>query len=133
MAAMSRFEAADAAASLERCRERLSLAARMGLWTSGVVDDWGARCARDNASFDRLRQHSHQMLPNHTAWSRQKMHDMGRETHLLHALKKLIQTHSTGLGQFLGALFLLPMLTNLFGVFFIFKPKEFVAGHGYAG
>lgn len=43
----------------------LSLAARMGLWASGVVDDWGARCARDNASFDRLRQHSHQMLPNH--------------------------------------------------------------------
>ncbi|NQT85482.1 PQQ-like beta-propeller repeat protein, partial [bacterium] len=41
----------------------LSLATRMGLWASGVVDDWGARCARDNASFDRLRQHSHQMLP----------------------------------------------------------------------
>ena len=43
----------------------LSLAARMGLWASGVVDDWGARCSRDNTSFDRLRQHSHQMLPNH--------------------------------------------------------------------
>jgi len=43
----------------------LSLASRMGLWASGVVDDWGARCSRDNTSFDRLRQHSHQMLPNH--------------------------------------------------------------------
>lgn len=43
----------------------LSLVARMGLWAGGVVDDWGARCARDNTSFDRLRQHSHQMLPNH--------------------------------------------------------------------
>jgi hypothetical protein len=43
----------------------LSLAARLGIWTSGAVDSWGARCARDNPSFDRLRQHSHQMLPNH--------------------------------------------------------------------
>ena len=43
----------------------LSLAARLGIWVSGAVDDWGARCARDNPSFDRLRQHSHQMLPNH--------------------------------------------------------------------
>jgi WD40 repeat protein len=43
----------------------LSLAARMGLWTSGVVNSWGARSVRDNASFDRLRQHSNQMLPNH--------------------------------------------------------------------
>jgi len=43
----------------------LSIAARMGLWAGGSVDDWGARCARDNPSFDRLRQHSHQMLPNH--------------------------------------------------------------------
>jgi hypothetical protein len=43
----------------------LSVAARMGLWASGAVDSWGARCARDNPSFDRSRQHSHQMLPNH--------------------------------------------------------------------
>lgn len=43
----------------------LSLASRIGLWSSGAVDSWGARCARDNASFDRLRQHSNQVLPNH--------------------------------------------------------------------
>lgn len=43
----------------------LSLAARLGVWTSGATDQWGSRCARDNPSFDRLRQHSHQMLPNH--------------------------------------------------------------------
>ncbi|MGJ8642120.1 MAG: hypothetical protein ACSHX9_01825 [Luteolibacter sp.] len=39
--------------------------ARQGLWASGAVDAWGARCARDNTSFDRTREHSHQMLPNH--------------------------------------------------------------------
>ncbi len=43
----------------------LSFTSRMGLWASGSVDSWGARCARDNASFDRLRQHSNQTLPNH--------------------------------------------------------------------
>lgn len=43
----------------------LSIAARTGLWASGAVNNWGARLARDNTSFDRLRQHSHQMLPNH--------------------------------------------------------------------
>lgn len=43
----------------------LSVAARLGVWTSGATDSWGARCARDNPSFDRLRQHSHQMVPNH--------------------------------------------------------------------
>ncbi|WP_152285703.1 PQQ-binding-like beta-propeller repeat protein [Flavicella marina] len=43
----------------------LSLAARLGIWSSGATDSWGARCARDNASFDRSRQHAHQMLPNH--------------------------------------------------------------------
>lgn len=43
----------------------LSLSARMGIWASGAVDSWGSRCARDNPSFDRLRQHAHQMLPNH--------------------------------------------------------------------
>ncbi len=43
----------------------LSVASRVGLWSSGSVNQWGARCARDNTSFDRTRQHSHQMLPNH--------------------------------------------------------------------
>lgn len=43
----------------------LSLAARPGIWTSGATDSRGARCARDNSSFDRMRQHSNQMLPNH--------------------------------------------------------------------
>ena len=42
-----------------------SVAARLGIWASGAVDQWGARCARDNTSYDRLRQHSHQELPNH--------------------------------------------------------------------
>ncbi|MBU2947149.1 outer membrane protein assembly factor BamB family protein [Zobellia uliginosa] len=43
----------------------LSFTSRLGLWASGAVDSWGARCARDNPSFDRLRQHSNQTLPNH--------------------------------------------------------------------
>lgn len=43
----------------------LSIASRMGFWMSGATDSWGARCARDNTSYNRLRQHSHQMLPNH--------------------------------------------------------------------
>lgn len=43
----------------------LSFTSRLGLWASGSVDSWGARCARDNPSFDRLRQHSNQTLPNH--------------------------------------------------------------------
>jgi len=43
----------------------LSIAARAGIWASGAVNNWGARLARDNTSYDRLRQHSHQMLPNH--------------------------------------------------------------------
>ncbi len=42
-----------------------SVAGRVGIWASGSVNAWGARCARDNPSFDRLRQHSHQMIPNH--------------------------------------------------------------------
>lgn len=42
----------------------LSVAARVGLWVSGSVNEWGTRFARDNPSFDRMRQHSHQMLPN---------------------------------------------------------------------
>ncbi|MFG0287048.1 MAG: PQQ-binding-like beta-propeller repeat protein [Rhodopirellula sp. JB044] len=43
----------------------LSLAGRSGIWASGATNSWGSRCARDNTSFDRGRQHSHQMLPNH--------------------------------------------------------------------
>ncbi|MFD2256659.1 hypothetical protein ACFSSA_08225 [Luteolibacter algae] len=43
----------------------VSVGARMGIWASGAVDSWGARCARDNASWDKTREHSHQMLPNH--------------------------------------------------------------------
>ncbi len=43
----------------------MSVSGRVGMWCSGAVDQWGGRCARDNTSFDRLRQHSHQMLPNH--------------------------------------------------------------------
>lgn len=41
----------------------LSLAARMGIWASGSVDSWGARCVPDNPSFDRSRQFSDQTLP----------------------------------------------------------------------
>ncbi len=43
----------------------VSLAGRLGVWCSGAVDSWGSRCARDNTSYNRLREHSHQMLPNH--------------------------------------------------------------------
>lgn len=43
----------------------LSFTSRLGIWAAGSVDSWGARCARDNTSFDRLRQHSNQTLPNH--------------------------------------------------------------------
>ncbi|WP_139263234.1 PQQ-binding-like beta-propeller repeat protein [Flammeovirga pacifica] len=43
----------------------LSVASRLGLWASGVFDNWGTRSARDNPSYLRLRQRSHQMLPNH--------------------------------------------------------------------
>lgn len=42
-----------------------SVAGRVGIWASGAANQWGSRGARDNASFDRLRQHSHQMIPNH--------------------------------------------------------------------
>lgn len=38
---------------------------RVGIWASGAVNQWGSRVVRDNPSFDRLRQHSDQMLPNH--------------------------------------------------------------------
>ncbi|QWG10623.1 PQQ-binding-like beta-propeller repeat protein [Flammeovirga kamogawensis] len=43
----------------------ISIAARMGVWSSGALDNWGVRSARDNPSYIRLRQRSHQMLPNH--------------------------------------------------------------------
>lgn len=43
----------------------LSLMGRMGVWMSGAVNSWGTRCARDNPSYDRTRQFSHQNLPNH--------------------------------------------------------------------
>lgn len=43
----------------------LSLSGRLGIWMSGATDSWGSRCARDNPSYNRLRQHSHQNLPNH--------------------------------------------------------------------
>ncbi|MGB0370088.1 MAG: hypothetical protein ACPGN3_01965 [Opitutales bacterium] len=43
----------------------LSVAARLGVWASGAVDDWGSRAARDNPSFDRLREFSHQKTPSH--------------------------------------------------------------------
>lgn len=43
----------------------VSLASRIGLWAAGSFDEWGARAARDNTSFDRMRQHSNQMVPNH--------------------------------------------------------------------
>ncbi len=43
----------------------IGLAGRLGVWASGATDAWGSRCARDNPSFDRLREHSHQKIPNH--------------------------------------------------------------------
>ncbi|WP_152285545.1 hypothetical protein [Flavicella marina] len=43
----------------------LSLAGRMGMWTSGAVDSWGTRAVPDNASFDRARQLGYQRLPSH--------------------------------------------------------------------
>ncbi|MEM6885862.1 MAG: hypothetical protein AAF571_12605 [Verrucomicrobiota bacterium] len=55
-------------ASMEETSDKTmeqTVAARVGLWASGAIDDWGSRAARDNPSFDRLREHSHQMVPNH--------------------------------------------------------------------
>lgn len=43
----------------------LSIAARVGFWAGGSVDEWGDRAVPDNASYFRLRQHSNQRLPNH--------------------------------------------------------------------
>lgn len=43
----------------------MSISGRMGMWLSGAVDAWGTRAIHDNASYDRLRQHSDQSLDNH--------------------------------------------------------------------
>lgn len=43
----------------------LSIAGRLGIWTSGATNSWGARAVRDNTSFDRQRQVSYQTIPNH--------------------------------------------------------------------
>ena len=43
----------------------LSLAGRLGLWSSGVVNNWGTRAVPDNTAFDRSRQLGYQRLPNH--------------------------------------------------------------------
>ena len=43
----------------------MSLAGRMGVWAAGSVNSWGTRAVPDNTSYDRSRQHSNQMLPNH--------------------------------------------------------------------
>lgn len=54
--------------SMEETSDRvmdLTIAGRLGLWCSDAFTSWGSRCARDNTSYDRLRQYSHQMLPNH--------------------------------------------------------------------
>ncbi|MCW2119044.1 PQQ-binding-like beta-propeller repeat protein [Flavobacterium sp. 7A] len=43
----------------------LSISGRLGMWTSGATNSWGARAVRDNTSFDRQREHSFQTIPNH--------------------------------------------------------------------
>ena len=43
----------------------LSLAGRLGMWTSGAVNSWGSRVVPDNTAFDRSRQYGSQQLPNH--------------------------------------------------------------------
>ncbi len=43
----------------------LSVAARMGVWMSGVFNHWGVRSVNDNLSYDRSRQHSHAQAKNH--------------------------------------------------------------------
>lgn len=43
----------------------VSIAGRVGVWCSGVFNNWGTRAVPDNPSFDRSRQFSHQRLPNH--------------------------------------------------------------------
>lgn len=43
----------------------LSLAGRVGMWTSGAVNSWGTRVVPDNTSYDRSRQLGNQRLPNH--------------------------------------------------------------------
>ena len=76
----------------------LSLSGRLGLWASGAVDSWGTRCARDNASFDRLRQHGHQELPNHflrnmvyhASYGAQYMHNFSVDQEYMSLLWELI-------------------------------------------
>ncbi len=43
----------------------ISIAARSGVWASGVFNNWGTRAVPDNPSYDRSRQFCHQRLPNH--------------------------------------------------------------------
>ena len=43
----------------------VSVPGRMGFWLTGATDTWGARTARDEATYDRLREFSHQAVPNH--------------------------------------------------------------------
>lgn len=43
----------------------ISLASRVGLWAAGSFNSWGTRAVPDNPSFDRSRQFSSQMVPNH--------------------------------------------------------------------
>lgn len=43
----------------------ISIASRVGVWSSGAVNNWGTRTVPDNPSYDRSRQFCHQRLPNH--------------------------------------------------------------------
>ncbi len=43
----------------------ISIASRVGIWSSGAVNNWGTRTVPDNPSYDRSRQFCHQRLPNH--------------------------------------------------------------------
>lgn len=42
----------------------ISVAGRMGIWASGATESWGARCARDNASYFGTRKRCDQNLPS---------------------------------------------------------------------
>jgi hypothetical protein len=76
----------------------LSIASRTGLWASGAVNQWGTRFSRDNTSFDRLRQHSHQMVPNlalrqfvyHIANGATFINNFAYDNHYLYVLWDLI-------------------------------------------
>jgi len=43
----------------------LSVVARMGIWMSGAVNNWGSRSVPDNVSYNRMREFSSQTLGNH--------------------------------------------------------------------